>query len=135
MPIATVEQLREHLQTAIELEHSTIPPYLCALYSIHAGTNQAAVEVVHSVFIEEMLHLSLAANLLNAIGGKPVLDDPRLLPPIPCASRTATSHSRSRFGRSRPRRSMRSWLSRDQLLWAARPRTTATKPSDSSTRQ
>ena len=83
MPITTVESLREHLQTAIELEHSTIPPYLCALYSIHDGTNQYAVEVVQSVFIEEMLHLTLAANLLNAIGGEPVLDDPQLLAPHP----------------------------------------------------
>lgn len=83
MSITTVESLREHLKTAIELEHSTIPPYLCALYSIHDASNQYAVEVVQSVFIEEMLHLTLAANLLNAIGGEPVLDDPRLLPPHP----------------------------------------------------
>src|SRR5882672_12350873 len=29
--IATLESLREHLQWAIELEHFTVPPYLCAL--------------------------------------------------------------------------------------------------------
>jgi hypothetical protein len=27
--IATLESLREHLQWAIELEHFTLPPYLC----------------------------------------------------------------------------------------------------------
>ena len=32
--ITDLDQLRDALQTAIELEHSTIPPYLCALYSI-----------------------------------------------------------------------------------------------------
>jgi len=32
--IRTLEDLRGHLQIAIEVEHSTIPPYLCALYSI-----------------------------------------------------------------------------------------------------
>src|SRR5947208_16921497 len=35
--IATVESLREHLQWAIELEHFTLPPYLCALYSLDAA--------------------------------------------------------------------------------------------------
>jgi Ferritin-like len=31
--IATLESLQEHLQSAIELEHLTIPPYLCAVGS------------------------------------------------------------------------------------------------------
>jgi Ferritin-like len=35
------------------------------------------------VFVEEMLHLALAANLLNAVGGEPVLDAPHLLPGYP----------------------------------------------------
>lgn len=81
--IDTVESLREHLQTAIEIEHATLPPYLCALYSIKPGANQEAVEVIHSVVLEEMLHLTLAANLLNAIGGQPVVDAPELLPVHP----------------------------------------------------
>ncbi|MGW6441494.1 ferritin-like domain-containing protein [Lentzea sp. NPDC055074] len=81
--IRTVEDLRRHLQWAIELEHSTIPPYLCALYSLDPGRNAEAVQVVGSVLAEEMLHLALAANLLNAVGGKPVLDSPTLLPPYP----------------------------------------------------
>ena len=74
MPIATVEDLRTRLQWAIEIEHSIIPPYLCALYSIKPGSNREAVEALTSVFIEEMLHMTLAANVLNAIGGAPVLD-------------------------------------------------------------
>lgn len=81
--ITSVEELRTHLQWAIELEHATIPPYLCALYSLDATRNPHAVEVVQSVFVEEMLHLALAANLLNAIGGEPVLDAPHLLPGYP----------------------------------------------------
>ena len=47
--ITSPESLREHLQRAIELEHSTIPPYLCALYSIEPGRNSEAVEVVPDV--------------------------------------------------------------------------------------
>src|SRR3954451_16276311 len=81
--ISTVEDLRTHLQWAIELEHATIPPYLCALYSLDAARNPEAAEVVQSVFVEEMLHLALAANLLNAVGGEPVLDAPQLLPGYP----------------------------------------------------
>ncbi|WP_231115010.1 ferritin-like domain-containing protein [Lentzea aerocolonigenes] len=79
----TLEDLRRHLQWAIELEHATIPPYLCALYSLDPGRNAEAAQVVGGVFAEEMLHLALAANLLNAVGGEPKLDTPELLPPYP----------------------------------------------------
>ena len=58
--ITSLESLREHLQWAIELEHSTIPPYLCALYSIAPGRNSEATELVSSVLLEEMLHMTLA---------------------------------------------------------------------------
>jgi rubrerythrin len=81
--ITSLESLQEHLQWAIELEHSTIPPYLCALYSIEAGHNAEATEVLSSVMVEEMLHLTLAANLLNAVGGRPRLDIPEMLPDYP----------------------------------------------------
>jgi hypothetical protein len=82
--IDTVAGLREHLQWAVELEHATLPPYLCALYSLDPAVNADAIEVVSSVFVEEMIHLSLAANLLNAVGGEPRLDTPDLLPGYPC---------------------------------------------------
>jgi hypothetical protein len=81
--ITTVTELREHLQWAMMLEHATLPPYLCALYSIHPGTNTDAMEVIQSVFVEEMLHLLLAANLLNAVGGTPILDSPDFIPRYP----------------------------------------------------
>ncbi|WP_327588383.1 ferritin-like protein [Nonomuraea sp. NBC_00507] len=81
--IDTLESLREHLQWAVELEHATLPPYLCALYSLDPERNPEAMEVVGSVFAEEMLHLALAANLLNAVGGRPRLDMPGMLPPYP----------------------------------------------------
>ncbi len=81
--IDTLDSLREHLQWAVELEHATLPPYLCALYSLEPERNPEAVDVVGSVFVEEMLHLALAANLLNAVGGRPRLDMPGMLPPYP----------------------------------------------------
>lgn len=70
-PIGTLEDLRDHLQFAIGLELTTIPLYLCALYSIEEGANTAAYDVIQSVVMEEMLHMALAANVLNAIGGVP----------------------------------------------------------------
>ncbi|NIK58941.1 ferritin-like domain-containing protein [Kribbella shirazensis] len=81
--IETIDGLHQHLQWAIELEHATLPPYLCALYSLDPARNPDAVEVVSSVFVEEMIHLSLASNLLNAVGGEPRLDAPELLPGYP----------------------------------------------------
>jgi hypothetical protein len=71
------------LQSAIELEHSTIPPYLYALYSLTPGANKAVAEIIKSVVIEEMLHISLASNVLNALGGSPVLDRPDVIPRYP----------------------------------------------------
>ncbi|MFE2953904.1 ferritin-like domain-containing protein [Embleya sp. NPDC059267] len=81
--IGTPDDLREHLQWALELEHATLPPYLCALYSLDPKRNPEAAQVVAGVFVEEMLHLALVANLLNAVGGTPRLDTPRMLPSHP----------------------------------------------------
>ena len=47
--IRSITSLRAHLQTAIELEHSTIPPYLCALYSIKDATNADAFTTIDEV--------------------------------------------------------------------------------------
>lgn len=69
--IVTLDDLRDHLQYAIGLELTTIPAYLCALYSIVPGANTAACEVIQSVVLEEMLRMALAANILNAVGGAP----------------------------------------------------------------
>src|SRR4051812_15747483 len=67
----------------MQLEHATIPPYLTALYSIHPGTNIDASNVLRVVAVEEMLHLTLVANLLNAIGGSPDLTAPDFVPTYP----------------------------------------------------
>ncbi|HVI48139.1 MAG TPA: ferritin-like protein [Chitinophaga sp.] len=72
-----------YLQKAIELEHSTIPPYLTAMISIKPGSNKEINDVIHSVVIEEMLHMSIAANILNAIGGAPVINKPGFIPVYP----------------------------------------------------
>ena len=64
------------LQTAIELEHSTIPVYLTALYSIKPNANREVAALIRSVVIEEMLHMALACNILISIGGSPSIGQP-----------------------------------------------------------
>ena len=83
MTIRDIDSLRKHLQWAIQIEHTTFPPYLCALYSIKDGHNQEAAEILCSVFMEEMLHMTLAANILNAIGGSPQFDKPDFIATYP----------------------------------------------------
>ena len=75
--------LYQHLQGAIELEHSTIPPYLQALYSIKHDANTIVADLIRSIVIEEMLHLTIAANILNAIDGTPTINKPTFIPDYP----------------------------------------------------
>lgn len=83
-PIKTAADLMKHLQIALSIELGTIPPYLCALYSIKDSPNAdpekiTPARIIHSVVMEEMLHLLLVANLINSLGGKPVIGDPIVL--------------------------------------------------------
>jgi hypothetical protein len=95
---ADASALRAIAQAAVNVELFTIPLYMGSLYSIqgmHQITgkdedfyknrlwpgpattanpqkdNEFAFNIIFSVFIEEMLHLQLAANLASAIGVKP----------------------------------------------------------------
>ena len=81
--IQTVAALREHLQAAVELEHSTIPPYLCGLYTIRPGKNPEASAIIRTVVVQEMLHMILAANVLNAVGGAPSIAYSDFVPTYP----------------------------------------------------
>jgi hypothetical protein len=83
LEVADLDGLKSALQLAIELEHATIPPYLCALLSIKQGRNREVAGLIRSVVIEEMLHMALACNLLNAVGGAPVIDRPGFVPRYP----------------------------------------------------
>jgi Ferritin-like len=83
--IQSVEMLQHYLYLAMQLEHATIPPYLMALYSIYPGTNFDASQVLRVVVVEEMLHLTLAANIMNAVGGKVDLTTPGFVPNYPSA--------------------------------------------------
>lgn len=79
----TPEGLRDAVMTAAKLEHSTIPPYLYALYSIEPGTNGEIADLILSIVIEEMTHMAFACNILNALGGSPVIDEAGFVPAYP----------------------------------------------------
>lgn len=79
----TPEKLHVYLQNAIELEHSTIPPYLTAMFSLRSGTNHRIGALIRSIVIQEMLHMSIAANILIAIGGRPQINNPAFIPKYP----------------------------------------------------
>ncbi|HEX6100976.1 MAG TPA: ferritin-like protein [Thermoanaerobaculia bacterium] len=79
----SAQDLWPALQQAIELEHSTIPPYLYALYSLNTSANAEIAAILQSVVVEEMLHMTLSSNVLNALGGSPSIDRPDFIPKYP----------------------------------------------------
>ena len=87
----SAKDLYEYLQGAIELEHATIPLYLTAAFSIKPGFNREARAIIISVANQEMLHMSIAANVLNAIGGRPVMDQPGFIPLFPARCRCTST--------------------------------------------
>jgi Ferritin-like len=76
VPMDSVEDVKSAIQGAINLEFATIPIYLYAKFSILDGANSQATSLIDSVVGEEMIHMCLACNLLNAIGGAPQITSP-----------------------------------------------------------
>lgn len=83
--IETVEDLHYYLIQGMKIEHATFPPYLTALYSLKPGSNLEAFHIIRAIAVEEMLHLTLAANVFNAVGGdmKGVLTADDFVPTYP----------------------------------------------------
>ena len=83
--ITTVEDLHYYLTQAMVVEHATLPPYLTALYSLKPGSNLETFHVIRDIAVEEMLHLTLVANVFNAVGGniEGVLTNPDFIPSYP----------------------------------------------------
>src|SRR3954447_6799560 len=84
-PLESIPELQTALQNAIRLEHATIPPYLTALATLTGNTASVkfARQVIRDVVIEEMLHMTLACNVLNAIGGHPSITGDGFIPTYP----------------------------------------------------
>src|ERR1017187_8974158 len=91
--------LQGDLQIAIQLEQATLPPYLCAFWSIKPGATsagaKAAAKSVLSVIREEMIHLAIACNILNATGGHPSLNGSNPAYPVPAYPGPLPGHSKT----------------------------------------
>ncbi len=83
MQLDSGPDLMQALQIAIELEHATIPPYLCALYSIKLGANAEVSQLIRSVVIEEMRHMLVVCNILISLGGNPSIGHAKFVPTYP----------------------------------------------------
>lgn len=78
-----IEDVYDRIQTAINLEFSTLPPYLYTLLSIPPGENVEAASRIHTIAMQEMVHMCLACNIMNAIGGSPRIVAPVYPGPLP----------------------------------------------------
>ncbi|CAD5113095.1 unnamed protein product [Dimorphilus gyrociliatus] len=82
-PKVSLDDIKRSIQTAIRFELSTIPLYMTALLSIRPGYNKAAKKTLKHIMIQEMAHTTLAANILNGIGGKPIFNEASAVPVFP----------------------------------------------------
>ena len=80
----TDEGLASSLQSALELEHATIPPYLYTYYSLLPEVNTSVSNLIRSVVLDEMGHMALVCNVMNALGLSPSLNTPAFVPTFPC---------------------------------------------------
>lgn len=88
--MGTTSPLLDNVRSAVAAELTTLPTYLYPYWSIRplsdggsAGGERARRNLM-SVILEEMLHMALASNLLNALGGTPSLTTAPFLPVFPC---------------------------------------------------
>jgi hypothetical protein len=80
--IGSLGALHAALKLAMQLEFATIPPYLCAQWSIRNDPDRVE-QTLHSIVGQEMQHLALAGNLLTAVGGRPQLATAGFIPAYP----------------------------------------------------
>ncbi|QPF81880.1 ferritin-like protein [Bradyrhizobium genosp. L] len=80
--ITSLPDLKDALQTAMQLEFSTIPPYLCAQWSINDDPSSVS-GMIEDIVVQEMFHFALAGNMLTAIGGVPNIANAGFVPQYP----------------------------------------------------
>ncbi|MGE7435949.1 ferritin-like domain-containing protein [Kitasatospora sp. NPDC001175] len=80
--ILSLDDLKGALQLAMRLEFATIPPYLCAQWSVQNDPDRTE-GVLHRIVSQEMGHFALAGNLLAAVGGRPSIAHADFLPSYP----------------------------------------------------
>jgi len=79
----SVADVQALVQGAIDIEFSTLPPYLYASLTILPDTNAPAKTRLQSVTMQEMIHMCLACNIMNAIGGTVAINPPSYPGPLP----------------------------------------------------
>lgn len=79
----SVAEVQNAVQTAINLEFATLPPYLYAKMTILPGTNVPAMQRLNGIVGQEMIHMCLACNIINAIGGTVAINPPTYPGPLP----------------------------------------------------
>ena len=82
-PSYTPSQLKKDLQTALQIEHAIIPPYLTAMATVKEIYNLEVQAIFKSIVLQEMLHMATVANILNAIGEEPKLYFNAFIPHYP----------------------------------------------------
>jgi hypothetical protein len=78
-----LDWLKESLREAIRLEFSTIPPYLCGMWSVKEE-GDPVYGVIDDVVLQEMLHMGLTCNLLAGLGETPAINSKAFVPDYPC---------------------------------------------------
>jgi hypothetical protein len=84
--ISTVAELQEALYNAIQLEFATIPPYLCAQWSINNNNDPNNVNTkIQDIVVQEMLHFGFGCNMYTATGGslQGIIAEPGFVPTYP----------------------------------------------------
>jgi hypothetical protein len=77
--------LRQALQSALELELSTLPPYLCALWSIVEDDPNAWFPMmsIKTIVVDEMRHMGMVCNMMTTLGCTPQINTPGAVPKYP----------------------------------------------------
>ncbi len=81
--MSSVADAQAMVQAAISVEFGTLPAYLYPLYAILPGTNPESAARLKAIAMQEMTHMCLACNILNAIGGTPTITAPVYPGPLP----------------------------------------------------
>ncbi len=79
-----VQWLTDALQEAIRLEWATIPPYLCAYWSLKdVEVNDDIRQTFRQILLQEMAHMGLGCNMLAGLGGTPNIYSENFTPRYP----------------------------------------------------
>jgi hypothetical protein len=71
-PKRDVGWLQDALRSAVKLELSTIPPYLCGYWALRDAAPVPAADILN-IAMQEMAHLGFACNMLCATGKQPAV--------------------------------------------------------------